>query len=104
MIEMLVVLEREVDEDDDANDYGVVRSSCFQERKIENWWVVLGDPKEQKILGIKRTQLLQSAKIKMIFDAPVDAGDHNLVLYCLSDSYIGCDQEYSINLVTVEDD
>ena len=30
--------------------------------------------------------------------APDEAGDYNLTLFCMSDSYLGCDQEYSIPL------
>ena len=37
--------------------------------------------------------------------APDEAGDHTLTLFCMSDSYLGCDQEYSIPLsVAVGDD
>jgi len=30
--------------------------------------------------------------------APDEAGDYNLTLFCISDSYLGCDQEYEIPL------
>ena len=32
------------------------------------------------------------------FLAPEEAGDYDLTLFCMSDSYLGCDQEYSIPL------
>ena len=35
---------------------------------------------------------------------PDDPGDYNLALYLMSDSYMGCDQEYSIPLTVVADD
>ena len=28
--------------------------------------------------------------------APEEPGDYNLTLFCMSDSYLGCDQEYSV--------
>ena len=28
--------------------------------------------------------------------APDEPGDYNLTLFCMSDSYLGCDQEYSV--------
>ena len=28
--------------------------------------------------------------------APEEAGDYNLTLFCMSDSYLGCDQEYEV--------
>ena len=30
------------------------------------------------------------------FMAPEEPGDYNLTLFCMSDSYLGCDQEYSV--------
>ena len=35
---------------------------------------------------------------KLEFTAPEDPGDYNFVLYLMSDSYFGCDQEYNISL------
>ena len=32
------------------------------------------------------------------FLAPEEAGDYDLTLFCMSDSYLGCDQEYSVSL------
>ena len=32
----------------------------------------------------------------MEFSAPEDPGDYTLVMYLMSDSYLGCDQEYEI--------
>jgi pre-mRNA-splicing helicase BRR2 len=32
------------------------------------------------------------------FNAPEEVGAHNLNLYFMSDSYLGCDQEYEIEL------
>jgi len=32
------------------------------------------------------------------FTAPNTSGEHRLMLYFMSDSYMGCDQEYEISL------
>jgi pre-mRNA-splicing helicase BRR2 len=39
--------------------------------------------------------------VKLEFTAPDDPGDYALTLYLLSDSYLGCDQEYEIELTVV---
>ena len=40
----------------------------------------------------------------MEFSAPEDPGDYTLRLYFLSDSYLGCDQEYEINVSIIPND
>ena len=40
----------------------------------------------------------------MTFTAPKDPGDYNLTLYLMSDSYMGCDQEYEIALTVIPGD
>ena len=42
--------------------------------------------------------------MKLDFIAPDDPGDYTFRLYLLSDSYLGCDQEYEINVSVVPDD
>ena len=37
-------------------------------------------------------------QVTMSFNAPKDAGDYTLILYFMSDSYLGCDQEYEVPL------
>lgn len=41
----------------------------FQKRE-EGWWVVIGDPKANSLLSIKRLTLQQKAKVKLDFVAP----------------------------------
>ena len=40
-------------------------------------------------------------QIKLEFSAPEDPGDYLLTLFLMSDSYLGCDQEYEIKLTVV---
>ena len=44
--------------------------------------------------------------MKLNFTAPEVAGDYNLVLYLMCDSYLGSDQEYefSISVIPGDDD
>ena len=62
----------------------------------EGWWVVIGDPKANSLLSIKRLTLQQKAKFLLDFIAP-KPGKYSYVLYFMSDSYLGCDQEYKFS-------
>ena len=48
--------------------------------------------------SLKRVSLNRAQKIKPEFIAPEEAGGYNLTPFCMSDSYLGCDQEYSMPL------
>ena len=45
-----------------------------------------------------------SLQTKLEFTAPENPGDYKMVLYLISDSYLGCDQEYEINLTVLADE
>jgi len=69
----------------------------YPKDKEEGWWLVVGDPKTNALLCIKRISLVLKAKVKLDFVAP-EAGEYNYTLYLMSDSYLGCDQEYELPL------
>ena len=98
-VQMVVNLEREADEDDinDGN-LGSVAAPLYPGEKKENWWVVVGDTKTNTLMSVKRVALQHKQTVKLEFMAPEDAGEYELTLYCMSDSYLGCDQEYQISL------
>jgi pre-mRNA-splicing helicase BRR2 len=110
-VQIMVTLEREVDDDEEEEEddelktppqYGVVSAPLFpssdEAPKREGWWIVVGDTSTNSILSLKRVSLERSQKIGLEFMAPDEAGDYNLTLFCMSDSYLGCDQEYEIPL------
>lgn len=74
----------------------------FTGRKDESWWLVLGDPRANSLMAIKRVTLGQAQRVKLDFSAPASAGKHRLMLYFLCDSWMGCDQEYEVELVVGE--
>ena len=76
---------------------GPVIAPFFPTKREEGWWVVIGDPKNNSLLSIKRLTLQQQAMFKLDFIAP-KPGKHSYVLYYMSDSYLGCDQEYKFNV------
>ncbi|BES87457.1 U5 small nuclear ribonucleoprotein 200 kDa [Nesidiocoris tenuis] len=91
LVNVVVNLERE----DDVT--GPVISPFFPHKREEGWWVVIGEPKANSLLSIKRLTLLQKAKVKLDFVAP-GPGHYSYTLYFMSDAYLGCDQEYKFSI------
>jgi pre-mRNA-splicing helicase BRR2 len=63
----------------------------------EGWWVVVGDVEKNEVVSIKRVfsqQIKKSKVIKIDFEAPSEPGENSYTLFFMSDSYMGCDQEY----------
>eukprot|EP00977_Amphora_coffeiformis_P011173 scaffold2671_cov167-Amphora_coffeaeformis.AAC.11 len=100
-VKIYVNLEREVDEDaeeEELEELGKVSAPLFPGEKKEGWWVVVGDMSNNSLLSLKRVNLKQKTKVSLEFLAPEDAGDYDLTIFCMSDSYLGCDQEYKVPL------
>ncbi|XP_014233112.1 putative U5 small nuclear ribonucleoprotein 200 kDa helicase [Trichogramma pretiosum] len=76
---------------------GPVVAPHFPQKREEGWWVVIGDPDKNQLLSIKRLTFQQKTSVRLDFTAPA-AGRHSYTLYFMSDSYLGCDQEYKINI------
>lgn len=90
-VNVVVQLERE----DEVT--GPVIAPFYPQKREEGWWVVIGDPKSNSLLSIKRLTLQQKAKVKLDFVAP-SPGHHTYTLYFMSDAYLGCDQEYKFSI------
>ena len=43
-------------------------------------------------------------QVKLEFTAPETPGDYNLVLYLMSDSYLGSDQEFEFSISVIPSD
>lgn len=101
-VTVVVTLEREVDEEEDGGGGGgaqQVMAPLFPKPKLESWWLIVGDPGRNSLLFIKRVNSVgRRTRTKLNFAAPAEAGDHDLKLYLISDSYMGCDQEYELQL------
>ena len=96
---VVVTLARE--EDEDVVGVPKVVSSRYPQIKAEGWWLVLGDPVKNELVSIKRVAMkADTMQIPLDFTAPKE-GRYLYKLYLMSDSYIGCDQEFNVEL-TVE--
>ena len=100
-VELVVTLERELDDDTDEEDddsIGKVMAPLFPGEKREFWWIVIGNASNNSLLALKRTNCVRTTKVRLEFLAPDEPGDYNLSLFCMSDSYLGSDQEYTVPL------
>jgi len=88
-----VVLEREGE-----GEVRPVDAPRFPGRKDENWWLVVGEPESNQLLAIKRIALQRKARAKLEFTAPAEPGRSQLTLFLMCDSYLGCDQEFEVEL------
>ncbi|WIA19957.1 hypothetical protein OEZ85_005838 [Tetradesmus obliquus] len=95
-VTLIVNLDREMEED--ATELGPVHAPRFPGVREEGWWLVVGNPKANKLLGIKRVSFGKSQRVKLAFDAPAEVGVSKLTLFFMCDSWLGCDQEYEVEL------
>ncbi|BFZ63546.1 Pre-mRNA-splicing helicase BRR2 [Saitoella coloradoensis] len=89
-----VNLEREVDEDEEVDT--TVHAPFYPGKKMENWWIVIGDPATKQLLSIKRVTLAKRLSVRLDFIVPTP-GKHSYRLLFFSDSYVGCDQELAVD-------
>ena len=90
-----VVINVNLEREDEV--VGPVIAPFFPQKREEGWWVVIGDPRNNALVSIKRQTLLQKAKVKLDFVTP-SPGQHSYTIYFMSDSYTGCDQEYKFDI------
>lgn len=91
-----VNLEREASQDEEER-IDFVHAPYFPKEKEEFMWVVLGDTKNNKLYGLKRVSFPDKLKIDVKFIAP-EEGEHELNLYLISDSWVGCDQSEKLRI------
>ncbi|KAI9731600.1 MAG: DEIH-box ATPase [Cirrosporium novae-zelandiae] len=85
-----VKLEREIDEDEEVEQN--VHAPFYPRDKMESYWVVVGNEKERTLLAIKRVSLGRSLEVKLEYVVPT-AGEHDLTVFLICDSYVGVDQD-----------
>ena len=95
-----VTLERDASTEglEEGAGIGAVHAPLFPRPKAEGWWLVVGEPKANAILALKRVTLAQRANVRLAFPAPAEPGSHAVSLLLICDSYAGCDQEYGFDL------
>jgi pre-mRNA-splicing helicase BRR2 len=90
----IVTIDIELERD---GEYCGVLSPYYPIAKDEYWWVVVGQPKTNRLFGIKKTKITDKVTVRISFIAP-EIGSHECLVYLLCDSYFGADQGEKINL------
>jgi len=97
-VQVSVNLTRNIEEDT----AGPIIAPFFPKEKTEEWWLLVGDKKNNTLLCIKRVTIDKEKSVELEFSAPEEPGKHDLKLYLMCDSYAGCDQELDVK-IEVED-
>ena len=75
------------------------RAVCPRYPKIkeEGWWLVLGDRTSRELLALRRVSFGDRATTKLTYEPTPPGAPEDLVVYLMSDCYLGMDQEVEIS-------
>ncbi|CAG8952610.1 hypothetical protein HYFRA_00009716 [Hymenoscyphus fraxineus] len=95
-----IKIVRDVDEDEGDVDT-TVHAPFYPAKKMENWWLVVGEESSKTLLAIKRITIGRSLNVRLEYTVPTP-GEHELKLFLMSDSYVGVDQDPSFTVTVAE--
>ncbi|PKA59387.1 DEAD-box ATP-dependent RNA helicase ISE2, chloroplastic [Apostasia shenzhenica] len=98
-VTLQITLERDLE---GRLEVGPVDAARYPKPKEEGWWLVVEDRNTHQLLAIKRVALQRRARVKLVFTVPKVVEKNSLGLVFMCDSYMGCDQEYALNLDSKE--
>jgi pre-mRNA-splicing helicase BRR2 len=97
-----VKIEREVDDEDEAAEVDTtVHAPFYPAKKMENWWLVVGEESTKTLLAIKRITIGRKLNLRLEYIVPT-SGEHELKLFLMCDSYVGVDQDPSFSVTVAE--
>ena len=94
-----ISITRDVDEDEEPDT--TVHAPFYPQKKMENWWLVVGDESTKNLLAIKRVTIGKKLETKLEF-VPTRVGEQELTLYLMCDSYVGVDQDPTFKITAAE--
>jgi len=95
-----IKITRDVDEEEEPDT--TVHAPFYPTKKMENWWLVVGEESTKSLLAIKRVTFGKKLETRLEFAAPSTPGEKDLTLYLMSDSYVGVDQDPSFKITVAE--
>jgi pre-mRNA-splicing helicase BRR2 len=94
-----IKIERDVEDDEEPDT--TVSAPFYPAKKMENWWIVVGEEKTNSLLAIKRVTIGKKLGMRLEYVVPTP-GEHELTLYLMSDSYVGVDQDPTFKITAAE--
>lgn len=94
-----VQITREVEEDEEVDT--TVHAPFYPQKKMENWWLVVGEESSKTLLAIKRVTIGKKLDLRLEF-IPQKVGEQDLTLYMMCDSYVGVDQDPGFKVTAAE--
>lgn len=97
-----IKITRDVDEEEmDGEIDTTVHAPFYPSKKMENWWLVVGEESSKSLFAIKRITIGKRLNLKLEYTIP-SPGEHQLKLFLMSDSYVGVDQDPSFSVDVAE--
>lgn len=97
-----VKIEREVDDEDENAEVDTsVHAPFYPTKKMENWWLVVGEESSKTLLAIKRVTIGRKLNLRLEYTVPTP-GEHQLKLFLMCDSYVGVDQDPAFTVKVAE--
>ena len=96
-----ISITRDVDEDVEGEPDTSVHAPFYPQRKVENWWLVVGEEESKSLLAIKRVTFGRKLDVRLEF-TPQKVGQQELKLALMCDSYVGVDQEPAFTIDAAE--
>ncbi|TID14932.1 hypothetical protein CANINC_004603 [Pichia inconspicua] len=95
-------LEIEITRDEEVEDLSIV-SSVYPIKKLENWWILMGNTKDKELYAIKKMALSKESQVVTLDFTIPEAGKQDIHIWCICDSYLDADKQLVIeNLDVVE--
>ncbi|KAJ1033874.1 hypothetical protein NDA16_000082 [Ustilago loliicola] len=98
---IVVRVHLEKDDDEGEGDEAlVVQSSFYPNRKLVQWWVVIGDPATRNLVAIKKVTIRKTLDLELEVTLPKGRWDR-LKIWLVCDSYAGADREVQLEPIEV---
>ena len=94
-----ITVTRELEEDEEPDTQ--VHAPFYPQKKMENWWLVVGEESSKTLLAIKKVTIGRKLDLRLEF-VPQKVGEQELTLYLMCDSYVGVDQDPSFKITAAE--